>query len=641
VKLLVVNKLLKRALKLFYSGLLLLLSIQAKSQLIVGEVDPYILVTNVLVGNGIKTSNISFTGYKRSIGFFENGATTKLQMDAGVILSTGLAVGVQGPNNVGDKTTAEFGSKAPGSFLLDQYATGTTYDAATLQFDFIPQTEEIVFNYIFASEEYIEYVDKNVSDIFGFFISGPGIVGEQNVALVPGTSLPVSIDNVNHLRNSQYFKLNTIGEKTLQADGYTTILTAKLNLIPCQTYTIKLALADVGDDLLDSYVFIQAGSFKHKTSIGNDTFICNTGFDIELDAGNPTRQVRWSTGDTTHKIRVKDYGEYWVEVFTDCGSFKDYKKVLPGVNPIDLGKDTVYCGDSFTRKLEILNRKFDTYKWSDGSTDEFLIAKKSGLYWLEVDKGGCKRRDSIFLTLEPNPVIGFGKDTIICGTIDMTLGPKQTAKSYLWNTGDTSYRIRITKAGTYSVLVNGVYCYNRDTVSILSRKPVSFNLGNHRLEICQNDTVRLYTGIRDTFNYETRWNTGSHNPAILVSQSGRYKVVVRDKLCNFLATDSVDVFAYQGDGNIWVANAFTPDNNGVNDIFKPVSDIAFFNHYSFRVFDRWGQKLYETTDPNAGWDGYYKGELSKNDVYIWTLYFKSNCSKGDNNFMRGSIHLIR
>ena len=251
---------------------LLLVSFFVHSQIIIGEAAPYILVTNVLVGKGITTNNIVFTGYKRSCGFFENGMESKLQMEAGIILSSGIAVGAKGPNNSGSSSTSEV--KSSGSALLDLYASQPTYDAATLQFDFIPQTEDIEFNYIFASEEYIEYVDKGVSDIFGFFISGPGITGEQNVALVPGKTLPVSIDNINQKRNTQYFRYNYLGEKTLQADGYTTILKANLKLEPCKTYTIKLAIADVGDPLLDSYVFIEAGSFQHKTRLGRDTFIC-------------------------------------------------------------------------------------------------------------------------------------------------------------------------------------------------------------------------------------------------------------------------------------------------------------------------------------------------------------------------------
>lgn len=612
-----------------------------KSQLIVGEVAPYILVTNVLVGNGIVTNNISFTGYKRAAGFFENGMGTMLKMESGVILSTGISMGAKGPNNVGDKTTFETGSKSPGSALLDKYATNATLDAAMLQFDFIPQTEDIVFNYIFASEEYIEYVDKQVSDIFGFFISGPGISGEENVALVPGTTLPVSIDNVNHKRNSGYFRLNSLGEKTIQADGLTTILTAQLKLIPCKTYTIKLAIADVGDDLLDSYVFIESGSFKHKTKIGKDTFICKDGFDIELDAGNPGRKVRWSTGDTTQKIKVTTFGEYWVEVFTDCGSFKDFKKILPGVADISIGRDTFYCGDTLTHKLEVLNRKFDNYLWSDGSRVDSLIVTKPGTYWLEVEKNGCKKRDTITLSLEPLPMVDIGKDTIICGPVNLILSSKFHSGNYLWNTGDTGVRIAVTQPGKYSLVISNAFCKNKDSITILNRNLFNVNLGPPLVEMCKNDTIRLRTGINDTLNFKTLWNTGETKSAIFISQSGTYVVKIWDKLCNFMATDSVLVKIYDGDGKLWVPNAFTPDNNGLNDIFKPVSDINSFNHYSFQIFDRWGEKLFETSDPNASWNGYINGEPGKDDVYIWIVNFKTNCSKGDQNFHRGIVHLIR
>lgn len=630
----------------YYFRLLLLFAISGgwlpvRSQLIVGEVAPYILVTNVLVGNGIVTNNISFTGYKRAAGFFENGMGTMLKMESGIILSSGISMGAKGPNNVGDKTTFETGSKSPGSALLERYATNVTLDAATLQFDFIPQTEDIVFNYIFASEEYIEYVDQGVSDIFGFFISGPGIAGEQNVALVPGTSLPVSIDNVNHKRNSSFFRLNTPGEKTIQADGLTTILTAQLKLIPCKTYTIKLAIADVGDDLLDSYVFIESGSFKHKTKIGKDTFICKEGFDIELDAGNPGRKVRWSTGDTTPKIKVSTFGEYWVEVFTDCGSFKDFKKILPGVADISIGKDTFYCGDTLTQKLEVLNRKFDKYMWSDGSQNDTLIATKPGTYWLEVEKNGCKKRDTITLTLEALPQIDLGRDTTICGPVNLILSSKYLTGSYLWSTGDTSVRIPVTKPGKYSLVITGTHCNNKDSITIYNRNTFNVNTGPPLIEMCKNDTIRLRTGINDTVNYQTLWNTGDTKSSIFISQSGTYVVKVWDKLCNFMATDSVMVRMYDGEGKLWVPNAFSPDNNGLNDLFKPIFDINSFNHYSFQIFDRWGEKLFETSDPNTFWNGYIKGEPGKDDVYIWVVNFKTNCSKGDQNFHRGIVHLIR
>ena len=624
-------------------------SISAKSQLIVGEANPYILVTNVLMGKGIATDSIIYTGHSRSCGFFENGLTSKLKMDAGIILSTGIAVGAKGPNDAGNKSTSEL--QTAGSALLNKYASQPTYDAATLQFKFTPQTEDIVFNYIFASEEYIEFVDQNVSDIFGFFISGPGIVGEQNVALVPGKTFPVSIDNINHLRNSQFFNLNLLGEKTLQADGYTTHLTANLKLEACSPYTIKLAIADVGDFRLDSYVFIEAGSFQHKTSIGKDTFICKENFDLILDAGNPGRFVEWykdgvKLADTSQKITVTTFGTYEVKVFTNCGYFIDVKKILPGVADISIGKDTLYCGDSLHRILKIKNRVFDSYQWSNGSTADTLIAKKTGLYWLEIDRNGCKKRDTINLVLEPLPKINLGADTTVCGQVDIILRAKELASSYTWYkdglpTGDTLMNLRATQAGTYCVWSRNKNCSNRDTLSVFKRKALSVDLGSPLLEICNNDTFYLKTNINDTLNYSTLWNTGAISSTILISSSGKYLVTVRDKLCNFKASDSVEVKVYEGAGNVSVANAFTPTHDGLNEEFKPVSDIESFTFYRFVIFNRWGQKLFETSDPNKAWNGFYENKLCENGVYIWSLHAKSNCSAGDKNFQKGIVHLIR
>ncbi|MCB9252185.1 MAG: choice-of-anchor L domain-containing protein [Flavobacteriales bacterium] len=631
----------KRTYWILLSFLALLKPESGSSQLIIGEVDPYILVNNVLVGDGIKTSNIKLTGYKRAAGFFENGSNTALEMNAGIVLSTGIAMLAKGPNNVGDRTTSELGSGSAGSELLGPYAIGKVFDAAVLEFDFVPQTEEITFNYIFASEEYIEYVDKGVSDIFGFFISGPGIPDQQNVALVPGTNLTVSIDNVNYKRNPKYFRFNTPGEPTLQADGLTVTLTAKLNLMPCKTYTIKLAIADVGDDLLDSYVFIESGSFKHTTNIGKDTFICTEGFDIELDAGNPGRRVLWSTGETTQKIKVSTFGEYWVEVFTDCGSFKDHKKILPGVKDFTLGPDTTFCGDNFSKTLSVKNIKFENYLWSDASVADTLVVSKPGKYWLEVSKGNCKKSDTINVFTEPLPLVDLGKDTLICGPVDMIIGSAYTANKYLWNTGDSNFRIQVNSPGKYTVKVWGNYCENSDSIRITNRMPVKVDIGPPLIESCQSDTLRFRTHINDSLNYSINWSTGEKTPSILVSNAGQYKVLVRDKICNFVQRDSITVVNYDGLGKIWVPNAFSPDENGLNDAFKPVFDFANFNHYSFRVFDRWGQKLFETEDPMMAWNGKIDGQTVKNDAYMWTLYIKSKCSTSPDNFYRGVVHVIR
>ncbi|MCB9191661.1 MAG: choice-of-anchor L domain-containing protein, partial [Flavobacteriales bacterium] len=239
------------------------------------EVQNY--VENVLLGECVTVSNITFTGSLASgsgaIGEFGNGATLGIQ--DGLILSSGQAVYAVGPDNSNNRSFNH--SLAGDPDLTDLANNFTTYDAAILEFDFIPQSDTLRFNYVFGSEEYPEYVGSPYNDVFGFFLSGPGISGPysggaENIALIPGTTIAVTINNINNgysgtepatgpCNNCAYYVDNSSGAE-VQYDAFTTVLTAKAVVVPCQTYHIKIAIADAGDGALDSGVFLEEGSFS-------------------------------------------------------------------------------------------------------------------------------------------------------------------------------------------------------------------------------------------------------------------------------------------------------------------------------------------------------------------------------------------
>lgn len=237
------------------------------------EVQDY--VENVLLGSCVTASNITFVGTPNAAGTF-NGTGTALGLDNGVVLTSGQASMAVGPDNANSQG---FGNGGPGDPDLTVLAAGfQTYDAAILEFDFVPQSDTLRFNYIFGSEEYSEYVNSGYNDVFGFFISGPGISGPfsggaENIALIPGTTIPVAIDNVNNgysatepatngpCTNCAYFVDNASGP-AVQYDAHTVVLTAEVVVTPCETYHIKIAIADAGDGALDSGVFLEAGSFS-------------------------------------------------------------------------------------------------------------------------------------------------------------------------------------------------------------------------------------------------------------------------------------------------------------------------------------------------------------------------------------------
>ncbi|MBU0489457.1 MAG: OmpA family protein [Bacteroidetes bacterium] len=251
----------------------------ASAQLIIKTgIPPDSLVNSILLNNSdVIASEVEYTGGSQAIGFFENDSTN-FPVSRGIILSTGNVHYAPGPNRSKRQSyiAGESGDKE-----LMKLAKGATSDAAILSFDFIPQSDTLSFRYVFASEEYIEFTKSKYNDVFAFFISGPGFPEPLNLATIPGTNIPITVNNVNTEKNSRYFYRNEFWNKkgrvkkkfvksgvirnipyTVEYDGFTTVLTAETQVIPGKTYHIRLAIADVNDNLYDSSVFLEAGSFK-------------------------------------------------------------------------------------------------------------------------------------------------------------------------------------------------------------------------------------------------------------------------------------------------------------------------------------------------------------------------------------------
>lgn len=228
---------------------------------------PNSLVQNVLLGTGVTVSNVIYNGSPTAIGSFTaNG--TNLGIDQGIVMTTGTVFnngnGPQGPNN---QPGCGIDNNVGGSALLSNIIDGTqTFNASILEFDFIPFSDTVRFKYVFGSDEYPEFAPPNNSgynDVFGFFISGPGISGVQNIARLPTNGSVVSINNVNAITNSQFFNYNGDGNSApfnsnpfyIQYDGFTDVLEA-ISRVECgQTYHLIIAVADVGDGQWDSEYF--------------------------------------------------------------------------------------------------------------------------------------------------------------------------------------------------------------------------------------------------------------------------------------------------------------------------------------------------------------------------------------------------
>lgn len=247
-----------------------------------------------LLGQGVTVSNVSLVADPRSTGIFRNISGTSIGIDSGIVLTSGKAKTTTAPfyGLDGDGTTQAQIAEAsldvgfPGDIDLANSISvplNQTFDACILEFDFVPLGDTVRFNYVFSSEEYTPAYVCDFNDAFAFFISGPGILGLKNIALVPGTNLPVSIFNVNDVpgggcpNNIPYYVDNRFN-RSFTHDGHTTVFTAFSRVEPCQTYHLKLVIADVTDDILDSGVFLEAKSLSSNAiELNNFTQVDNNG----------------------------------------------------------------------------------------------------------------------------------------------------------------------------------------------------------------------------------------------------------------------------------------------------------------------------------------------------------------------------
>ncbi|WP_134145276.1 T9SS type B sorting domain-containing protein [Flavobacterium sp. 270] len=381
--------------KISFTFLLLLTYSFANAQLNIDNttLTPQQLAQNVLLGQGINISNISFNGsavnaavISDQIGKFDNGASTNIGINKGIILSTGNTIIAKGPNDR-DLATLPTSNPFEGDGDLSILTNNQSIrNVAVLEFDFVPVGNKLSFNFVFASDEYPEYVNDIYNDNFGFFLSGPGINGmfsnnAQNIALIPNTTLPVSINNLNNGTTNngpceycQYYVNNQNGA-TIQYDGFTTVLKAQSNVQCGQTYHIKLIIGNVGDNNYDSAVFLEGASFSSNgIDLGEDLKICSAS-NYTLKTGlDPSVVHQWKFNgaviplQTGPEITINQSGTYQVDaapIGIGC-PVSDEIKVDFGT----IAEPYLYCGVQTANSI--------TFDWLALGNATFSVAYKIG-----------------------------------------------------------------------------------------------------------------------------------------------------------------------------------------------------------------------------------------------------------------------
>lgn len=295
------------------------------------------LVNALITNSCAQVSNISVQGspVNKSYAHFTNDAAS-FPFSNGIVLSTGFASSAAGPNSslLSEGSTAWLGDND----LELALGVSNTINATVLEFDFIPYTDKISFDYIFSSEQYLTSITSqnqcNYTDGFAFLIrEAASTAPYTNLAIVPGTDIPVKVNTVRGQgvcpsSNEQYFDSFNGLEHPTNFNGQTIVLQAKTDVTAGVVYHIKLVVADQGNNLYDSAIFLGGGSFKNITDLGPDRLFATnnpmcSGETLILDATTTNAMAyKWYKDGQLQNVTSSTYnvttaGEYSVEVIFD------------------------------------------------------------------------------------------------------------------------------------------------------------------------------------------------------------------------------------------------------------------------------------------------------------------------------------
>jgi gliding motility-associated-like protein len=323
-----------------------------------------------------------------------------------------------------------------------------------------------------------------------------------------------------------------------------------------------------------------------------------------------------------HRIRLS------VENIYGCkDSVEQILTVFPNPKPF-IGNDSTYCRD-FNIDLKP-EKRYKEHLWNTSDTDYSINVYKPGFYSIKVvDNNNCVGYDSITINVLPRTKWGISYDTVNCTytylSIDTSAGMK-----ILWSTGETNSRIGVTKKGIYMVDVEFDNCLFKDTITVDRLPYPEFTLGPDQ-KFCSRNMILKSNGKGTSY----LWSTGDKKPSIVVEDSGIYWLRIYDGKC--FSTDSI-VLSYCPDLVFYMPNAFTPNNDGTNEVFKIVG--TGFLEIKFEIYNRWGEKLFESLRSEDGWDGTFNGNPCQQDVYFYKVSIKGNRAS-DTRFIQGTFHLLR
>jgi gliding motility-associated-like protein len=517
-----------------------------------------------IAGPGVTVSNATFIG-SQSMGASFTAAGTNLGIANGIMLATGTATLAIGPN-LSTFNGASMG--LPGDSILDSLAGTVTHDACILEFDFMPQSSMVTFRYVFGSDEYPEFVCSNYNDVFAFFISGPGIAVPLNMALIAGTGTPVAINVVNpgvvggsgsagphcNLNYSALYVDNTAGS-TIELDGFTVPMTATAIVQPCQTYRMRIMIADAFDGGYDSGVFLEAGSLFSNPVVnaGTDQTICSGGTANIGTTASPLYSYNWnpptglsSTTAANPTVTLTNSGTtpitatYIVVANSGTCLFTDTVKIT--VDPAPVATFTINPSQTCegqTITVDYTGTTAANYTWDFGAAT-VISGSGSGPYqisyptamqdsiFVTANNPGCSGTFAQAVTITPNPVAAFTIPPGACpgeAVVITFTGSASSSANYVWDFGGGTI-VSGSGAGPYSVSwpatgsptislnIDDNGCLSPIETAQITIGQIPIPFAGNDIAVCSDNQVSLGDVAQPGFNYVWSPSTGLDDPTI-------------------------------------------------------------------------------------------------------------------------------
>lgn len=744
---------------------------------------PQQLIINQLSGAGVQLTNGQFnrsstalTGQNLKIGTFSNGTSfTDFPFNSGIIMTTGNISVANSPNS----STSSSSSISDGVAIdnnLQALVSYTLNGATILEFDFRAVSPSFSFEYVFASEEYPEYVCSNFNDVFAFFLTGLDPVTfattTKNIALIPNTNTIVAINSVNGYPNGttypasgcistnyNQFYTNTPSGGGMGFDGYTVMrennsttgaiisgLIATGNIVQCQSYHMKLSIANVSDGSYDSGVFLKQGSFtspeiEYTNNFSfeeNDTLIagCNEveiDFSVNIESNTRNYPLTLSTdaipstavlgedyqlfyttnaGDTVELTTTEANfnlraGDESVPVFIkipETATFPDNEirvlnllltvELCNVAGYVDMPQDTLtfylknnhdiviepqsqldFCGNCNEIGVVPVQGNPASYAWTpnhnidhdDQQTTSANITNSTTYQVIASDPWECKT-DTISFNVDivAEPSVGFTMDkndgcAPLTVNFTSTTTPINTDLMWVISTADTvidtiynetAFAYTFLQEGHYNVALygetapgcndeliieNAIYAANFPTANFSWAPDIATNgrmisFYNH----CTGENISSYLW---QFGDGATSNLAEPSYAYHVNSDKNFNIRLMVTNSSGCSDDTLQTISVIDNYAFYVPSAFSPNNDGINDVFKPMVKDVF--KYHLTIYNRFGECVFQTVNPEESWDGYYEEKLCQPGVYTYKISFIKYANLEEELTKEGSLTIVR